>query len=140
MYSAFPGNCSVPYLSFVYGRSLWEELNGGENSLHWQANMLPLFSIMTITIIIIFYLVLGLCGQKTHGRKGGLSPGVRVSPVLCGHHFEGVGGVHQGVVFGVNLPPLHRPDFLSDTCSKTSTSDITKTREKTLSASVKEQL
>ena len=48
MYSAFPGNCSVPYLSFVYGRSLWAELNGGENSLHWKANMLPLFSIMTL--------------------------------------------------------------------------------------------
>ena len=30
---------------------LWEEsveLNGGENSLHWKANMLPLFSIMTL--------------------------------------------------------------------------------------------
>ena len=49
MYSAFPGNCSVSsYLSFVYGRSLWAELNGGENSLHWKANMLPLFSIMTL--------------------------------------------------------------------------------------------
>ena len=29
-------------------RSLWAELNGGENSLHWKANMLPLFSIMTL--------------------------------------------------------------------------------------------
>ena len=48
MYSAFPGNCSVSYLSFVYGRSLWAELNGGENSLHWKTNMLPLFSIMTL--------------------------------------------------------------------------------------------
>ena len=48
MYSAFPGYCSVSYLSFVYGRSLWAELNGGENSLHWKANMLPLFSIMTL--------------------------------------------------------------------------------------------
>ena len=48
MYSAFPGNCSVSYLSFVYGKSLWAELNGGENSLHWKANMLPLFSIMTL--------------------------------------------------------------------------------------------
>ena len=48
MYSAFPGNCSVSYLSFVYGRSLWAGLNGGENSLHWKANMLPLFSIMTL--------------------------------------------------------------------------------------------
>ena len=46
-YSAFPANCSVSYLSFVYGRNLWEELNGGENSLHWKANMLPLLSIMT---------------------------------------------------------------------------------------------
>ena len=41
MYSAFPGNCSVSYLSFVYGRSLWAELNGGENSVHWKANMPP---------------------------------------------------------------------------------------------------
>ena len=24
--------------------SLWAELNGGENSLHWKANMLPLLS------------------------------------------------------------------------------------------------
>ena len=48
MYSAFPGNCSVSYLSFVYGRSLWAELNGGGNSLHWKANMLPLFSFMTL--------------------------------------------------------------------------------------------
>ena len=48
MYSVFPGNCSVSYLSFVYGRSLWAELNGGENSLHWKENMLPLFNIMTL--------------------------------------------------------------------------------------------
>ena len=26
----------------------WAELNAGENSLHWQANILPLFSIMTL--------------------------------------------------------------------------------------------
>ena len=52
MYSAFPGNCSVSYLSFVYGRSLWAELNGRENSLHWKANMLPLFSIMTLWTIV----------------------------------------------------------------------------------------
>ena len=49
MYSAFPGKCSVSYLSFVYGRSLLAELNGGENSLHWKANMLPLYSIMTLS-------------------------------------------------------------------------------------------
>ena len=48
MFSAFPRNCSVSYLSFVYGRSLWAVLNGGENSLHWKANMLPLFSIRTL--------------------------------------------------------------------------------------------
>ena len=53
----FPGNCSVSYLSFVYGRSLWVELNGGENSLHWQANMLPLLSIMTLW----FEHVLAMC-------------------------------------------------------------------------------
>ena len=35
-------------LFFVYERSLWAELNGGENSLHRKANMLPLFSIMTL--------------------------------------------------------------------------------------------
>ena len=29
MYSAFPWNSSVSYLSFVYGRSLWAELTGG---------------------------------------------------------------------------------------------------------------
>ena len=45
---ALVGGPSVSYLSFVYGRSLWAELNGGENSLHWKANMLPLFSIMTL--------------------------------------------------------------------------------------------
>ena len=27
MYSVSPGNCSVSYLPFVYGRSLWTELN-----------------------------------------------------------------------------------------------------------------
>ena len=27
-----------------------KRVNGGENSLHWQANMLPLFSIMTLWI------------------------------------------------------------------------------------------
>ena len=48
IYSAFPGNCSVSYRSFVYGRSLWAVLNGGEITLHWKANMLPLFSIMTL--------------------------------------------------------------------------------------------
>ena len=35
-------------ISFVYGKSLWAELNGRENSLHWKANML-------------LYLVLWLC-------------------------------------------------------------------------------
>ena len=41
-------NCSVSYLSFVYGMSLWAKLNGGENSLRWRANMIPLLSIMTL--------------------------------------------------------------------------------------------
>ena len=27
---------------------MWAELKGGGNSLHWKANMLPLFSIMTL--------------------------------------------------------------------------------------------
>ena len=39
-------------LSFAYGSTgrvcARAELNGGENSLHWKANMLPLFSIMTL--------------------------------------------------------------------------------------------
>ena len=44
-----PGIPASPIsISFVYGRSLWAELNGGENSLHWKVNMLPLFSIMTL--------------------------------------------------------------------------------------------
>ena len=44
----FFSDCTVSYLSFGCGRSLWAELNGGGNSLHWKANMLPLFSIMTL--------------------------------------------------------------------------------------------
>ena len=27
---------------WYYWRSLWAELNGGKNNLHWKANMLPL--------------------------------------------------------------------------------------------------
>ena len=54
MYSALPSNRSVSYLSLVYGRSLWAGLNGGENSLHWKANMLPLFSIMTLWCWCLF--------------------------------------------------------------------------------------
>ena len=50
IYSAFPENRSLSYLSFVYGRSQWAELNGRENSLHWKVNMLPLFSIMTLCV------------------------------------------------------------------------------------------
>ena len=46
--SAFSWNCSVSYLSFVYGRNLWAELNAGKNSLHWMGNMFSLFSIMTL--------------------------------------------------------------------------------------------
>ena len=78
MYSAFPGNCSVSYLSFVYGRSLWDELNGGENSLHWKANMLPLFSIMTLWDIccqcyisqemFCYDAVTFACKKETHGQ------------------------------------------------------------------------
>ena len=51
------GAGSVSYLSFFYGRSLWAELNGGENSLHWKANMLPLFSIMTLWIKLVYSLM-----------------------------------------------------------------------------------
>ena len=45
MYSAISGNFSV-------SRSLWAALNGGENSLHWKANLL-------------LYLVLWLCDHIT---------------------------------------------------------------------------
>ena len=43
-----PGIAASLISFFVHGRSLWAELNGGENSLHLKANMLPLFSIMTL--------------------------------------------------------------------------------------------
>ena len=68
MYSAFPGNCSVSYLSFIYGRSKWAELNGGENSLHWKANMLPLFSIMTFWLwsMLSLVVILWLCCSVTY--------------------------------------------------------------------------
>ena len=68
MYSAFPGICSVSYLSFVNGRSLWAELNGGENSLHWKANMLPLFSIMTLWLF--FSSLLQVPTKLMHIRRG----------------------------------------------------------------------
>ena len=38
---------SISLLS-IYGMRVWAELNGGENYLHWKANMFPLFSIMTL--------------------------------------------------------------------------------------------
>ena len=31
---------------------LWAELNGGKNFIHWKANMLPLFSIMTLWLVL----------------------------------------------------------------------------------------
>ena len=43
-----PTNWSVSCLSFIYGRCLRAELNGGENYLHWKANMLPLLRIMSL--------------------------------------------------------------------------------------------
>ena len=45
-----PGIAESPIslLSMEALEELWAELNGGENSLHWKANMLPLFSIMTL--------------------------------------------------------------------------------------------
>ena len=64
MYFAFPGSCSVSYLSLAYGRSLWAELNGGENSLHWKPNMLPLFSIMTLWAHLIGFSSLGHCPKS----------------------------------------------------------------------------
>ena len=48
-------NCSVSYLSFLYGSSLWAELNAGENSLHWKAKMFPLFSIMIYDSVFSSY-------------------------------------------------------------------------------------
>ena len=53
-----PGNYSVYYLFFFfYGSTgrVWAGLNEGENSLHWKANMLPLFSIMTLWSYDVFY-------------------------------------------------------------------------------------
>ena len=55
--------CSVSYLSFVYGRSLWAELNAGKISLCWKANMLPLFSIMIYDFVFSSYAHL-LCPKK----------------------------------------------------------------------------
>ena len=57
-----PGIAASP-ISFVYGRSLWVDLNNVENSLHWNANMLPLFSIMTVIkpasrVIILFVFII----------------------------------------------------------------------------------
>ena len=52
MHSAFSGNCSVSCLSFVFWKSLWVELNVGENPLHWKANMLPLISNMTVWLYL----------------------------------------------------------------------------------------
>ena len=44
-----PGIAAFPsYLSFDYERSLRAELKGGENFLHWKANVLLLFSIITL--------------------------------------------------------------------------------------------
>ena len=74
VYSAFPGNCSISYISFVYGRSLWAELNGGENSLHWKAKTLPLFSIMTLWAVLLktfffFFVKCRKLGQKKKFRR-----------------------------------------------------------------------
>ena len=69
MYSAFPGNCNVSYLSFVYGRSLRAELNGGKNSLHWKANAFHLFTFMTLCIqhiYSIFYYYFSLYVSYNH--------------------------------------------------------------------------
>ena len=54
------GDCSVSYLSLamVALEESVGELNGGENSLHWQANMLPLFSSMTLWLKLVSYLLL----------------------------------------------------------------------------------
>ena len=49
------GNCIVSYLSLAMvalEESVGVELKGGENSLHWKANMIPLFSIMTLWMLV----------------------------------------------------------------------------------------
>ena len=45
-----PGIAASPISHWLWQhwRSPWAEISGGENSLHWKANMLPLFSIMTM--------------------------------------------------------------------------------------------
>ena len=55
--------CSVSYLSFVNGKSLWAELYAGKSSLWWKANMLPLFSIMIYDSVFSSYTHL-LCPKR----------------------------------------------------------------------------
>ena len=43
-----PGIAASPISLLSMGGVCGRSLNGGENSLHWKANMLPLFSIMTL--------------------------------------------------------------------------------------------
>ena len=43
-----PGIAASPISLWSMGGVCGRSLSGGENSLHWKANMLPLFSIMTL--------------------------------------------------------------------------------------------
>ena len=43
-----PGIAASPISLLFMGGVCGRSLNGGENSLHWNANMIPLFSIMTL--------------------------------------------------------------------------------------------
>ena len=92
MYSAFPGNFSVSVSFFVYGRRVWAEFNGGENSLHWKANTRPLFSIMTLwgqhapSIFLSIYILIKLWSSwlfvcfrpRVHSKIQGLSRPVMI--------------------------------------------------------------
>ena len=69
-------------VSFIYGRSLWAELNGGENFLHWKANMLSLFSIMTLCAVYQISIVPRKILSKEDKFQNFLLI-VRMSTILC---------------------------------------------------------
>ena len=51
-------------ISFLSMVALEESVGGAqrrENSLHWKANMLPLFSIMTLCFIVNIYIYICVC-------------------------------------------------------------------------------
>ena len=65
MYSAFPRNCSVSYLSFVYGKSLWVELNGEGNSLYTGRQTCSLYLVLWLCAFR-FPLLLNIQGKLWH--------------------------------------------------------------------------